>query len=214
MSYSRFVAFIPSTLGPLCAYLRQCYGSCTGTSCVEATALAVCHNRRIAQPKVFADLAAQGRTSVGWFFGFTLHLVVNDRGEVLRGALTPGNTDDRKPVPKLAHSLFGKLFADKGYLSAAVTQEWLTTLGVHVLTPLKRKMKPCRLLWTDKLLRRKRAMVETIFDQLKNSSQIEHSRPRRPSNFLVNLLCGLIAYCHQPKKPALHLPACPTFPLA
>ena len=206
VSYSRFVEFLPSTLAPLCAYLRQCYGPCTGPSFVDATALAVCHNRRIAQHKVFAGLAARGRTSVGWFFGFKLHLVVNDRGELLRVALTPGNTDDRKPVPKLAHSLFGKLFADKGYLSAALTEELLTTFGVHLLTPLKRNMKPRIFLWTDKLLLRKRAIVETIFDQLKNISQIEPSRHRSPTNFLVNLLCGLIAYCHQPKKPSLHLP--------
>ena len=214
VSYSRFVECIPSTLGPLCAYLRPCYGSCTGTSFVDATALAGCHTRRTAQPKGLADLAARGRTSVGWFFGFKLHLVGNDRGELLRVALTPGNTDDRKPVPHLAHALFGKLFADKGSSSAALTKELLMTLVVHVLTPLKRQMKPRRLLWTDKLLRRKRASVETIFDQLQNISQIEHSRHRRPSNFLVNLLCGLSAYCHQPKKPALHLTARPTFPLA
>ena len=81
VSYSRFVECIPSTLGPLCAYLRQGYAPCTGTAFVDATALAVCHNRRIARHKVFADLAARGRTSVGWFFGFKLHLVVNDRGE-------------------------------------------------------------------------------------------------------------------------------------
>ena len=259
VSYSRFVEFIPSTLGPLCAYLRQCYGSCTGTSFVEATALAVCHNRRIAQHKGLADLAARGRTSGGWFFGLKRHLVVNDRGELLRGALTPGNTDDRKPGPQLAHARLGKLVADKGlehsvnrlsrrrssrqrrdvsrcgwnnvpltspmpamrqpknrmlYISAALTKELLTTFGGHLLTPLKRQMKPRRLLGTDKLLLRKRASVETIFDQLKNISQIEHSRHRSPSNFLVHLLCGLIAYCHQPKKPALHLPASPTFPLA
>ena len=214
VSYSRFVEFIPSTLGPLCTYLRHGYGSCTGTSFVDATALAVCHNRRIAQHKVFRGLAARGRTSVGWFFGFKLHLIVNDRGELLRVALTPGNTDDRKPVPKLAQDLFGKLFADKGYISAALTKELLTTLGLHLLTPIKRKMKPRLLLWTDKLLLRKRAIVETILDQLKNISQIEHSRHRSPTNFLVNLLCGLIAYCHQPKKPSLHLDTCPALPLA
>ena len=214
VSYSRFVEFIPSTLGPLCAYLRQCYGSCTGTSFVDATALAVCHNRRIAQHKVFADLAARGRTSGGWFLGLKRHLVGNDRGELLRGALTPGNTDDRKPGPQLAHARLGKLFADTGSSSAALTKELLTTLGGHVLTPLKRQMKPRLLLWPDKLLLRKRAIVETIFDQLKNIAQSEHARHRRPGNFLVNLLCGLIAYCHQPKKPALHLPASPTFPLA
>ena len=214
VSYSRFVELIPSTLGPLCAYLRQCYGPCTGTSSVDATALAVCHNRRIAHHKVFHGLAARGRTSVGWFFGFKLHLVVNDRGELLRVALTPGNTDDRKPVPHLAQTLFGKLFADKGYLSAALTHELLMTLGVHLLTPSKRRMKPRLLLWTDKLLLRKRAIIETIFDQLKNISQIEHSRHRSPTTCLVNLLCGLIAYCHQPKKPSLQLPPCPTLPLA
>ncbi len=214
VSYSRFLEFIPSTLGPLCAYLRQCYGSCTGTSFVDATALAVCHNRRIAQHKVFRGVAARGKTSIGWFFGFKLHLVVNDRGELLRVALTPGNTDDRKPVPKLAKTLFGTLFADKGYISYALTKQLLTTFGVRLVTPLKRKMKPRLLLWTDKLLLRKRAIIETILDQLKNISQIEHSRHRSPTNFLVNLLCGLIAYCHQPKKPSLHLDACPTFPLA
>ena len=117
-------------------------------------------------------------------------------------------------MPKLAHALFGKLFADTGSLSATLTKELLTPFGVHLLTPLKRKMKPRLLLWTDKLLLRKRAIVETIFDQLKNISQIEHSRHRSPNNFLVNLLCGLIAYCHPPKKPSLHLPACPTCPLA
>lgn len=151
---------------------------------------------------------------MGWFFGFKLHLVVNDEGELLRVALTPGNRGDRKPVPRLARTLFGKLFTDKGYLSAALTRELLTTLGVHLLTPTKRKMKPRLLLWTDKVLLRKRAIVETIFDQLKNISQIEHSRHRSPTACLVNLLCGIIAYCHQPKKPALHLRACPTLPLA
>ncbi len=214
VSYARFVEFIPSTLGPLCAYLRQCYGTCTGTSFIDATALAVCHNRRIAQHKVFRDLAARGKTSVGWFFGFKLHLVVNDCGELLQVALTRGNTDDRKPVPKLAKTLFGTLFADKGYISYALTKQLLTTFGVRLVTPLKRKMKPRLIPWADKLLLRKRAIIETILDQLKNISQIEHSRHRSPTNFLVNLLCGLIAYCHQPKKPSLHLDASPALPLA
>ena len=176
--------------------------------------MTVCHNRRIAQHKVFRDLAARGKTSVGWFFGFKLHLVVNDCGELLQVALTPGNTDDRKPVPNLANALFGQLFADKGYISYALTKQLLTTFGVRLVTPLKRKMKPRLIPWADKLLLHKRAIVETILDQLKNISQIEHSRHRSPTNFLVNLLCGLIAYCHQPKKPSLHLDASPALPLA
>ena len=92
MSYSRFVDFIPSALVPLCAYLRHCYGAGTGITFVDATALAVCHNRRIAQHRVFAGLAQRGKTSRGWFFGFKLHRCVNDKGELLASALTPATS--------------------------------------------------------------------------------------------------------------------------
>jgi len=117
VSSSRFVDFIPSALVPLCAYLRHCPGPCTGVTFVAATALAVWHNRRIAQHRVFAGLARRGKTSLGWFFGFKLPLCVNDKGALLQVALTLGNTDDRKPVSRFSQRLFGKLFADKGYLS-------------------------------------------------------------------------------------------------
>ena len=212
VSYSRFVELIPETLIPLCVYLRHCCGMCTGISFLDSTPLAVCHNRRIAQHKVFAGLAARGKTSVGWFFGFKLHLVFNDRGELLNIALTPGNVDDRKPVPKLVRRLFGKLFADKGYISQPLFEELLTTFGLQLITKLKRTMHNRLMPLADKLLLRKRAIAETIIDQLKNISQIEHTRHRSPLNFLVNVLCGLIAYCHQPKKPSLHLATLPLLP--
>jgi DDE family transposase len=207
VSYTRFVEFIPETLIPLCAYLRHCCGTCTGISFLDSTPLAVCHNRRIAQHKVFAGLAARGKTSVGWFFGFKLHLVFNDRAELLNIALTPGNVDDRKPVPKLVWRLFGKLFADKGYISRPLFTQLLNTFGIQLITKLKRNMRNQLMPLVDKLLLRKRAIAETIIDQLKNISQIEHTRHRSPFNFLVNVLCGLIAYCHQHKKPSLHLDA-------
>jgi hypothetical protein len=213
VSYQRFVEFMPSALIPLCAYLRVgCLGHCTGLSFMDSTPLKVCHNRRIRQHKVFAGLAERGKTSTGWFFGFKLHLVFNDRGELLNLALTPGNVDDRKPVPKLVRQLFGKLFADKGYLSQPLFEQLLQTFGVQLITKLKKNMKNCLMPLADKLLLRKRAIVETIIDQLKNISQIEHSRHRSPINFLVNLLCGLIAYCHQPKKPSLGLQVLPCLP--
>lgn len=132
VSYSRFVDFLPSALVPLCAYLRHCFGPCTGITFVDATPLRVCHNRRIAQHRVFTGLAARGKTSLGWFFGFKLPLLVSDTGELLKVALTPGNTDDRQPVPRLAQRLFGKLFADKGYLSHPLTKELLETFGVRL----------------------------------------------------------------------------------
>ncbi len=205
VSYQRFVEFMPSTLLPLCAYLRTCLGPCTGISFLDSTPLAVCDNHRIAQHKVFVGVAHRGKSSTGWFFGFKLHLLFNDRGELLNLALTPGNVDDRKPVPRLVKRLFGKIFADKGYLSQALFHQLLDTFGLQLITKLRSNMKNRLLPVEDKLLLRKRAIAETIIDQLKNISQIEHTRHRSVTNFLVNLLCGLIAYCHQPKKPSLQL---------
>lgn len=205
VSYTRFVEFMPSVLLPLCAYLRHCMGTCTGISFLDSTDLTVCHNKRISQHKVFAGAAARGKTSTGWFFGFKLHVLFNDRGELLEVALTAGNVDDRKPVPAMVKRLFGKIFADRGYLSKALFQELLDTFGIQLITKLKKNMKNQLMPLADKILLRKRAIAETIIDQLKNISQIEHSRHRSPVNFVINVVCGLIAYCHQSKKPSLHL---------
>ena len=204
VSYERFVALMPSVLVPLCAYLVNCYGRCTGISFIDSTPIAVCHNRRIRSHRVFGQVAKRGKSSVGWFFGFKLHLVINDMGEVLACTLTPGNVDDRTPVPKLAKHLFGKLFGDRGYISKALFAQ-LFDRGVQLVTKLRSNMKNQIMELSDKLLLRKRAIIESVNDQLKNISQIEHSRHRSFDNFLVNLLSGLIAYCHQPKKPSLNL---------
>ena len=209
VSYTRFVEFMPSALLPLCAYLRACLGSCTGISFLDSTPLAVCDNHRIQQHKVFDGVAHRGKSSTGWFFGFKLHLLVNDRGELLNFALSPGNTDDRRPVPTLVKRLFGKIFADKGYVSQPLFRQLLETFGLQLITKLKANMKNRLLPLADKLLLRKRAIIETVLDQLKNISQIEHTRHRSVNNFVVNLVCGLIAYCHQPKKPSLHLDTLP-----
>jgi hypothetical protein len=133
----------------------------------------------------------------------------SQRGELLNLALTPGNVDDRQPVPRLVKRLFGKIFADKGYLPQALFRQLLDTFGLQLITKLKSKMKNRLLPMADKLLLRKRAIVETLIDQLKNISQIEQTRHCSVTNFLVNLLCGLIAYCHQPKKLSLQQDARP-----
>jgi hypothetical protein len=204
VSYNRFVELIPSVLVALCAYLRSCYGECTGVSFIDSTPLAVCHNRRIPQHRTFAGIAQRGKNSVGWFFGFKLPLVVNDRGELLATRLTRGNVDDRVSVPDLVNRLWGKLFGDKGYLSQPLTAQ-LRQRGIHLITRLKSNMKNRLMLLSDKLLLRRRSILETITDQLKNISQIEHSRHRSLANLMVNVVAGLIAYCHQPKKPSLAL---------
>jgi hypothetical protein len=205
VSYKRFVDYIPSALIPLCAYLKLCcLGKCTGISFIDSTSLDVCLNQRISSHKVFAGLAARGKTSTGWFFGFKLHLVINDRGELLNVRVTPGNVDDRKPVLKLVRNLFGKLFGDKGYISQPLQELLRQTVGIFFVTKLKSNSKNrLPMTWLDRIYLRRRAIVETVIDQLKNISQIEHSRHRSVSNFMVNLVCGLIAYAHQPKKPSL-----------
>jgi len=202
VSYQRFVELMPRVLVPLSVYIQHCAGRCTGISFVDSTPIKVCHNRRIARHKLFDGLAARGKTSMGWFYGFKLHLIVNDRGELLAFRLTPGNVDDRQPLPQMARALFGKLFGDRGYLSQALFTS-LFDHGLELITSLRKNMKNRLMPLTDKLLLRKRALIETINDQLKNISQIEHTRHRSVANFLVNLVAGLIAYCHQPKKPSL-----------
>lgn len=203
VSYNRFVEWMPSVFIPLCAYLRHCFGRCSGISFIDSTSLKVCHNRRIASHQVFESFAARGKTSVDWFFGFKLHLVVNERGELLNVVLTPGNTDDRTPVPQLLAPLFGKVFGDKGYLSQRLTQQLQQSLGIQLITRLRRNMKNRLIPAADQLLLRRRAIIESVIDQLKNVSQIEHSRHRSPVNAFINVICGLIAYCHKPKKPSL-----------
>lgn len=205
VSYPRFVALLPTVLVPLTAYLHTQLGACTGLGFIDSTKLVVCHNARIPQHRVFAGRARRGKTSTGWFYGFKLHLVVNDRGELLAFCLTPGNVDDRQPVPKLVKRLFGKLFGDRGYISQPLAEQLFVTQGLHLITKLRKNMHNRLLTWSDKVFLRKRAIIESVVDQLKNISQIEHTRHRSPVNFLVNLVAGLIAYCHQPKKPSLGL---------
>ncbi len=203
-SYNRFVELMPSALVPLCGYLQTRKGACSGISFIDSTSLKVCHNRRIHSHQVFANCARRGKTSVDWFFGFKLHLVINDCGELLSVRLTPGNVDDRRPVPELVKDLFGKLFGDKGYISQPLF-ETLYDDGLQLVTKLKKKMKNRLISMFDKIMLRKRAVIESVIDQLKNISQIEHSRHRSVANCFVNLIAGLIAYTYREKKPSLNI---------
>ena len=204
VSYNRFVELMGNALLPLCAYLQTRKGRCSGISFIDSMPIAVCHNRRIPSHRVFAETAERGKNSVGWFYGFKLHLVVNDCGEILAVSLTAGNVDDRVPVPKLVKDLFGKLFGDKGYISQKLF-DMLFADGLQLVTKIRRNMKNKLMPVWDKLLLRKRAIIESVNDQLKNISQIEHTRHRSGFNFLVNVISALIAYTYQEKKPSLNL---------
>ena len=204
VSYNRFVELMSDALIPLCYYLHTRKGICSGISFIDSTKITVCHNRRINSNKVFSDIASRGKDSVDWFYGFKLHLVVNDQGELLAFRFTSGNIDDRKPVPDMVRGLFGKLFGDKGYISQELF-DLLFGQGVQLITRLRKNMRNRLMPLFDKLMLRKRTIIETINDQLKNISQIEHSRHRSPVNFLVNAVSALIAYTHKEKKPSLNI---------
>ena len=205
VSYNRFVELMPGALVPLITYLQRCrFGKTTGISFIDSTTLKVCHNRRIHQHKTFKAVAQRGKTSMGWFYGFKLHLIVNEKGELLSTMLTQGNVDDRNRslMQRLTKNIVGKLFGDKGYLSSPLFK-FLFKRGIQLITKLKKNMANKLMPLMDKLLLRKRALIESINDELKNMCQIEHTRHRSPVNFLVNLFSGLIAYTFFPKKPSI-----------
>lgn len=208
ISYNRFVELMPGVLVPLVTYLQRCrFGKVTGISFIDSTTLKVCHNRRIHQHKTFRAIAQRAKTSMGWFYGFKLHLIVNEKGELLSTMLTPGNVDDRNRslMQTLTKNIIGKLFGDKGYLSNLLFK-FLMKRGIQLITKLKKNMTNKLMPLIDKLLLRKRALIESINDELKNMCQIEHTRHRSPTNFLVNLFSGLVAYTFFPKKPSIRYP--------
>ena len=136
---------------------------------------------------------------MGWFFGFKLHLLINHKGQIMAFRITAGSRDDRKPLEALSAALQGKIFADKGYLSQALLER-LWQRGLHLVTSIRRNMKNYLLPLLDKVLLRKRFIIETLFDKLKSSMGLEHTRHRSPSNALLHILSCLAAYTlAQPK---------------
>lgn len=204
VSYTRFIELAQSTLIPLCAYLHTRRATSRGIAFVDATPIRVCHNRRSSRHRTFEGIAQRGKDSVDWFYGFKLHLLVDDRGQLVSFFVTPGNVDERQGLRKMAKFIKGKLFGDKGYISKTLAEE-LWDKGVQLVTRVRRNMKPVVLDDFDNLLLRKRSLLETIHDQLKNISQLEHSRHRSLTGFMLNLVAALLAYSFQPKKPSLKL---------
>ena len=204
ISYSRFVYLMKNLFIPLFAYLLNRQGEITGIAFIDSTSIDVCHNKRIKRNKVFKVLAKRGKTTSGWFYGFKLHLMINEKGEILAFQLTPGNVADVSVAETLSKGIWGKLFGDKGYISADLAKRLLKQ-GLELFTTLRSNMKQKIVKLADKILLRKRAIIETVNDQLKNISQIEHTRHRSAENFLINLLAGIAAYSHQSKKPSINL---------
>jgi len=208
VSYNRFVEIMQGISVPLILYLmKDSFGKCSGINFVDSTSLDVCDNHRIHSHKVFKEFAKRGKSSTGWFFGFKLHIIINDRGEILSFCLTPANVDDKDwgVMSHLTKNIFGKLFGDKGYISPKLFAN-LWERNIQLITKVRKNMKNKLMNLTDKLLLRKRAVIESVNDFLKNICDIEHSRHRSVINFFTNAFSALVAYSFLPKKPSISLP--------
>ncbi|MDD5580523.1 MAG: IS982 family transposase [Methylobacter sp.] len=204
LSYNRFIELIPQIVGPLTAFMKSRCGTSQGIAFIDSTPLGVCENIRLPRHLTLVDEAGRGKSSTGWFYGFKLHLIVNDQGEILSFCLTPGHVDDRKPVPKMVKSWVGKWLGDRGYISKKLAQ-LLASQDIKWITALKKNRKAQAIDVFDKLMLRNRSLIETINDQLKNIDDLEHLRHRSLHTYLSNIVACLVAYSYKEKKPALNL---------
>jgi Transposase DDE domain len=204
--YDRFVSLMPRLFVPLMLLLHSLSGEQTGIYFADSTKLAVCHNRRINRHKVFAGLAARGKTSMGWFYGLKLHFVINHKGEVMALKITPGNTADSTVLDEITQHLKGTLYGDKGYVSRELFAK-LWKRGLHLITGIRRNMRNHLMPLADKIMLRKRFLIETVLDILKSEMGLEHSRHRSVINAMVHILSCLVAYAFRPTKPSISLRA-------
>lgn len=201
-TYERFVALMPRVLYLLVILLCCILRRDSKVAYIDSTSINVCHPKRITRNKVFKGLATIGKTTKGWFFGFKLHIIIDDKGNLMSAKLTKGNVDDRSVVPQMTADMHGFLFADKGYISRELFLRLLAR-GMKLITGIKHNMKNILMTFEEKVLLRKRSLVETVFDYLKNKLMLEHSRHRSFVNMLVHIASTLIVYQIKPTKPSL-----------
>jgi len=193
VSYNRFVELQKRVVLPLAIFAKTCAtGQCTGISFVDSTPLRVCRNKRIHNHKVFDGIASRGKSTMGFFYGFKLHLIVNENGQIIDFQITQANVDDRTPLKEnLLKKIWGKLYGDKGYVSKSLC-DMLFADGIHFITGIRKNMKNMVMDLRDKIMLRKRSIIETINDQLKNICMVEHSRHRSFHNFINNVLAAIV----------------------
>lgn len=206
VSYNRFLELRKKAIAPMVAFMQlSTMNKNMGISFIDSFALNVSHVRRVSSHKVFKGLAQKGKTSVGWFYGFKLHLVTNVSGDIISFYITSGNVADSNEavILKLTKNLIGKLFGDRGYLLNKNLFKKLYLNGLHVITKLRKNMKQILMPYYDKIMLRKRGIIESIGGILKESMSLEHSRHRSISGFFVHIMSTLCAYDFRLNKPSI-----------
>jgi hypothetical protein len=206
LSYNRFVELMPRLFMSLNVLMHMLLGEQTGTYFIDATTIKACHNKRRYRNKVFDGFVKQGKSSMGFFYGFKLHLVINEKGQIIALKLTRGNVDDRTPVPDLTKDLTGSIYANKGYIKQNLFLN-LYERGLKMIHGIKKNMQSKLMDLKEKIILRKRNLIETVFDYLKNKMNLEHTRHRSPINAFVHIVSTLVAYCFKKSKPSIKFSA-------
>lgn len=206
-SYNRFIELQQKAFMPLAIFAKlQSSGVCDGTSFIDSFPLRVSHQKRISSHKTFRGLAARGKTSMGWFYGFKLHTIINSKGEILDFTISSGNVVDNnaKIIERMMQNIHGKVYGDKGYLLNAELFQKLYCQGIHIVTKIRKNMKNKLMDIGDKIMLKKRGVVESVGAVFKEDLNIEHSRYRSPITLFINVFCGLIAYSFRKNKPSIY----------
>ena len=213
VSYNRFIELISRLFMPLNVLLHLLFGEETGIYFIDSTTIKACHNKRRYRNKVFTGLAKSSKSSMGYFYGFKLHAIINHKGEFVALKMTKGNVDDRTPVPELSKGLTGVMAADKGYIKQNLFIE-LYEQGLKMIHGIKKNMKNKLMDLNEKILLRKRNLIETVFDYLKNKMDIEHTRHRSAINAFVHIVSTLVAYSLKKHKPSMNFSYSVSVPIA
>lgn len=198
-SYNRFIEIMSRVIFPLTLFTQLRSGKKTGFYFVDSTCLPVCHLKRSTRHKTFDEIAKYGRTSVAWFFGLKLHIVINDRGELMAFKITRGNNNDAKACESMLQFLKGTAFGDKGYISKQLFSRLLEK-GLKLITRTRKNMKPIHYSQIEKQLLNQRGIVETVINHIKHHYHIWHTRHRSVFNAMTHLIAGLAAYVIEPLK--------------
>jgi hypothetical protein len=198
-SYNRFIEIMNRVIFHLTLFSQVKSGKRTGIYFIDSTCLPVCHLRRSKRNKTFKEIAEYGCTSVGWFFGLKLHIVINDRGELIAFKITRGNAHDAKSCESILQPLKGIAFGDKGYISKQLFSRLLEK-GLKLITRTRKNMKPINYSPFEKQLLNQRGIIETVINHFKHHYHIWHTRHRSVMNALTHLMAGIASYVIAPLK--------------
>lgn len=198
--YQRFVSIMKRAIFPLALFTQINSGKKTRIYYFDFSCLPVCHIKRSKHRKVFQNVAEYGKTSVAWFFGLKLHLVINNLGELIAFKITKGNKNDGKESGSLLKYLTGLAFGDNGYVGKKLFDELLKS-GLKFITRTKKNMKKfIDINNLEKQLLDQRNLVEKVIDNLKHNFQIWYTRHRSILNALTHLIDAISTYIIEPLK--------------